>query len=303
MSGMNDEWPALPYEDWKDTYATLHMWTQVVGKVALASAPALNHCWGSAFRLTSRGLATPLLQWGPRRFSIEFDLTEHRLVIAVADGETRLLPLAPRSVADFYRDVMATLRSMQLPVKIWSMPVEIQSPIRFEDDTVHHTYDPVFANRVWRILLQVERVLTSARCGFVGKTSPAHFFWGSFDLALTRFSGRPAPPRDGPAFMRDAYSHEVISHGFWPGGGTVLEPVFYAYTAPEPAGFKETHVQPDAAFYHELGEFMLPYDAVRRSSSPERTLLSFIDSTYAAGATLAGWDRAALERPGARIPA
>ena len=294
---MSDDWPALPYEAWKDTYATLHMWTQVVGKVALAQAPPLNHCWGSALHLTSRGFATPVLAHGSRSFTMHVDLVGHRLEIEASDGETRVIPLVPCSVADFHRDVMTTLQDMRLPVKIWSLPSEIPSPIRFEEDTIHHSYDPGYANRFWRILLQVERVLKASRCAFIGKASPANFWWGSLDLALTRFSGRPAPPREGPAFMREAYSHEVISHGFWPGGGTVLEPVFYGYSAPEPAGFKEARVQPDAAFYHkELGEFLLPYDAVRNSPSPERALLSFFDSTYDAGATLAGWDRAALER-------
>jgi hypothetical protein len=296
---MDGGWPALPYDAWKDTYATLHMWTQVVGKVALAKAPALNHCWGIALQLTSRGLSTATLPYGPRSFTMQFDLIDHQLVIAASDGETRVVPLVPRSVADFYSETMATLRDMQLPVDIWSMPVEITSPIRFEEDTVHNSYDPVYANRVWQILLKIGQVLTSSRCGFIGKTSPLNFFWGSFDLALTRFSGRPAPPREGPAFMRDAYSHEVISHGFWPGGANVREPVFYAYSAPEPAGFKEARVEPGAARYHaELGEFLLPYEAVRRSPSPEQALLAFINSTYTSAATLAGWDRKALERSG-----
>jgi uncharacterized protein DUF5996 len=296
-----DAWPELPFDAWKDTYATLHMWSQVVGKVTLAQGPPLNHSWGTALHLTSRGVVTPLLHHGARRFTIEFDFVEHELVIATADGDTRTLPLVPRSVADFYRDVMTTLGEMGLPVRIWSMPVEIPSPIRFEEDTIHHSYDPVYANRFWRILLQVGSVLTASRCGFIGKASPLNFFWGGFDLALTRFSGRPAPPRDGPAFMREAYSHEVISHGFWPGGGSMLEPVFYAYAVPEPQGFKEARVQPDGASYStEFGEFFLPYDAVRRSASPAQALLSFVESTYAAGATLAGWDRASLERPALR---
>ena len=299
---MSAEWPALPYDAWKDTYATLHMWMQVVGKVAVATAPPLNHCWGSALQLNSRGFSTPTLPYEPRSFAMQFDMIDHQLVIAASDGQTRMIPLVPRSVSDFYRETMATLRDMKLPVKIWSMPVEVASPIRFEEDTVHHSYDPVYANRVWQILLKVGQVLTASRCGFIGKTSPLNFFWGSFDLALTRFSGRPAPPREGPAFMRDAYSHEVISHGFWPGGGNVLEPVFYGYSAPVPAGFGDARVEPDAAFYHaELGEFLLPYEAVRRSPSPERALLAFINSTYTAGATLAGWDRTALERPGGSV--
>jgi Family of unknown function (DUF5996) len=298
MATMTDElWPALPYDEWKDTYATLHMWTQVVGKIALAVAPPLNHCWGIALHLTARGLSTALLSHLRRSFTIEFDLVGHRLLIVTSDGGGRALPLAPRSVAEFYRDVMVALGELSLPVKIWSMPVEIPAPIRFELDTEHHLYDPAYANRFWRILLQIERVLTSSRCGFIGKVSPVNFFWGSFDLALTRFSGRPAPPREGPAFMRDAYSHEVISHGFWPGSGPILEPALYAYAVPEPPGLKEAHVRPEAAYYHrELGEFILPYEAVRSAPSPDGAIGEFIDSTYEAAATLAGWDRRALER-------
>ena len=296
---MSDErWPALPYEAWKDTYATLHMWTQVVGKIALAQAPPLNHSWAIALQVTPRGLATRPLPHGARSFSIEFDFIDHQLLIRAADGAARTLPLAPQSVADFYREVMATLRDMGLPVKIWPMAVEIPSPIRLDEDTVHHSYDPVWANRVWRILVQVERVFTAARCPFVGKASPAHFFWGGFDLALTRFSGRPAPPREGPAFQRDAYSHEVISHGFWPGNEQAPETVFYAYAVPEPAGFKDAAVQPAESFYHrELGEFLLPYEAVRSAADPDARLRAFVESTYERAATLARWDRAALERP------
>jgi hypothetical protein len=295
---MNEElWPALPYDEWKDTYATLHMWTQIVGKVALAQGPPLNHSWGIALHLTSRGLTTRPLPHGTRSFTMEFDFIDHQLVIRTTDGDRRALPLAPRSVADFYRDVMATLDEMSLPVKIWPMPVEIPEPIPFHEDTVHHSYDPVFVNRFWRILMQVERVFTGARCSFVGKCSPVHFFWGGFDLAVTRFSGRPAPPREGPAFMSEAYSHEVISHGFWFGSGPVLEPAFYAYAVPEPPGLKAARVQPRGAFYHgELGEFILPYEAVRMAPSPEQAIQAFVDSTYEKAAALAGWDRAALER-------
>ena len=294
---MTDRWPPLPYEAWKDTYATLHMWTQVVGKVALALAPPVNHSWGIAMRLTSRGLTTQPLKHGERTFTIEFDFVDHRLWILTSDGDERLLPLEPRSVADFYRDVMTTLNAMALPVHIWPVPVEIADPIPFEEDTVHHSYDPEYANRVWRILLQIESVFTGARSTFVGKCSPVHFFWGSFDLAVTRFSGRPAPPREGPEFMREAYSHEVISHGFWPGGGPMPEPVFYAYAVPEPAGLKEARVEPDAAYYHrDMGEFLLPYEAVRTAANPEQAITSFIQSTYDRAATLANWDRAALER-------
>jgi uncharacterized protein DUF5996 len=287
----------LPYDEWKDTYATLHMWMQVVGKVALATAPALNHSWGIAMRVTPRGLTTPMLAHGRRAFTMEFDFIDHRLRISPSDSGERTLPLEPRSVADFYRDVMTLLSEMSLPVKIWSMPVEIPSPIRFEQDVDHHSYDPEYANRCWRILVQVERVFTASRCEFVGKCSPAHFFWGSFDMAVTRFSGRPAPPRDGPAFMRDAYSHEVISHGFWPGGGSVLEPVFYSYAVPEPSGLKSARMRTDATYYHhELGEFILPYAAVRAARSPEKAIADFIDSTYEAAASLGGWDRQALEQ-------
>jgi len=293
-----EPWPALPYEAWKDTYATLHMWTQVVGKVALAQAPPVNHSWAIALQITSRGLATRPLTHGRRSFTIEFDFIDHQLSIRASDGATRTLALAPRSVADFYRDVMGLLRDMALPVKIWPMPVEIPSPIRFDEDTVHDSYDRAYANRFWRILVQSERVLSEARCQFVGKCSPIHFFWGSFDLAFTRFSGRPAPVREGPAFVRDAYSHEVISHGFWPGSGPLLKPAFYAYAVPEPPGLKEATVEPAAAFYHrELGEFVLPYEAVRRAADPVDAIRMFVDSTYGQAATLAGWDRAAIERP------
>jgi hypothetical protein len=296
---MSEEiWPALPYAGWKDTYATLHMWTQVVGKIALAQAPPLNHSWGVALQVTSRGLSTRTLPYGQRSFTIEFDFIEHQLAIKASDGAVRTLALAPRSVADFYRDVMSTLAEMALPVKIWPMSVEIPSPIRLDEDTLHDSYDPVYANRFWRILVQIERVLKTARCQFVGKCSPVHFFWGSFDLAFTRFSGKPAPPRDGPAFMRDAYSHEVISHGFWPGSGPVLEPAFYTYAVPEPHGLSEAPVRPAAAFYHrELGEFILPYEAARAATDPDTAIRAFVDSTYAQAANLAAWDRAALERP------
>jgi len=289
----DDLWPPLTVDEWTDTYATLHMWTQVVGKITLATAPKLNHCWGSALRLTEQGLATGLLAYGARSFTIAFDFVDHQLRIAAADGNARILPLAPRSVADFYRAVIDAMAGLGMPVKIWTMPSEIPDPVRFEKDTQHHSYDPVMANRYWKLLLQVERVLTASRCAFVGKVSPAHFFWGGFDLALTRFSGRPAPTREGPASMRDAYSHEVISHGFWPGSGPVREAAFYAYAVPEPAGLNEARVEPAAAYYHrELGEFILPYEDVRRASSPETALRQFIDSTYAAAATLGNWDRA-----------
>ena len=295
---MSDQlWPALPYAAWKDTYATLHMWTQVVGKVALAQAPPINHSWAIAMQVTARGLSTRALPHLRRTFTIEFDFIDHVLTIRASDGATRTMTLAPRTVADFYRDVGGLLDDMALHVKIWPMPVEIESPIRFDKDTVHRSYDPDYANRFWRILVQAERVFNAARCPFVGKCSPVHFFWGSFDLAVTRFSGRPAPPREGPAFMRDAYSHEVISHGFWPGNEMLPEPVFYSYAVPEPPGLKEAPVQPAAAFYHrELGEFILPYEAVRTAADPDDAIRTFVESTYQQAATLGGWDRAALER-------
>jgi hypothetical protein len=294
-----DLWPALPYAEWRDTYATLHMWSQIVGKVALAASPPLNHCWGVALHVTPRGLATAPLPHDDRTFSMAFDFIDHQLRVLTSDGEQRTLRLAPRSVADFYEDVRAQLRDLRLSVKLWSTPVEVPDPIRFEEDVQHHAYDAEQANRFWRVLVQIDRVFTASRCGFVGKVSPVNFFWGSFDLAITRFSGRAAPPREGPAFAQDAYSHEVISHGFWPGSGPVLEPAFYAYAVPEPAGLKAARVRPDAAFYHqELGEFILPYEAVRTAPSPDQAILEFIDTTYREAATLARWDRAALERAG-----
>jgi hypothetical protein len=293
----DDTWPALPYGAWKDTYATLHMWAQIVGKVALAQAPPLNHSWAIAMLVTPRGLSTHTLPYGRRSFRIEFDFIDHLLIVRTSDGVVRTLALAPRTVADFYRDVMRMLQELGLPVKIWTMPVEIDSPIRFDQDFEHHSYDPLYANRFWRILLQCERVLNDTRCSFVGKCSPVHFFWGSFDLAVTRFSGRLAPPREGPAFVREAYSHEVISHGFWPGSGPIMEPAFYAYAVPEPAGLKESPVEPPAAFYsRELGEFILPYEAVRNAHSPEDSIRRFVETTYAQAALLGGWDRKTLER-------
>jgi Family of unknown function (DUF5996) len=294
---VDEPWPSLAYDAWKDTYRTLHMWTQMVGKIALASAPPVNHSWAVAMHVSARGLSTRLLRHDRRSFTIEFDFITHRLVVATSDGEEAALPLEPRSVAEFYKDFRAMLASMGLAVKIWPMPVEIPAPVRFDEDTEHHSYDPLYANRFWRILVQIERLFTASRCQFVGKTSPVHFFWGGFDLAVTRFSGRPAPPREGPSFMRDAYSHEVISHGFWPGSPPLLEPAFYAYAVPEPTGLKTARVRPDAAFYHtDLGQFILPYEAVRTAGSPDNMLLAFVDSTYSQAATLAKWDRESLER-------
>jgi hypothetical protein len=293
----DDVWPSLPYADWRDTYATLHMWMQIVGKVALARAPPLNHSWSVAMEVTPRGLSTRTLPDGDRTFNIQFDFIDHKLVIRASDDETRTLALRPQTVADFYRELMAALDAMGLHEKVSPMPVEIPSPIRFDLDTVHRSYDPAHAGRCWRIFSQVARVFTMSRCEFIGKCSPVHFFWGSFDLAVTRFSGRRAPPREGPKFMRDAYSHEVISHGFWPGNDALPEPAFYFYAAPEPPGLKEARVKPAAAYYHrELGEFILPYEAVRSAASPDQAILAFVESTYDCAADLAGWDRDALDR-------
>jgi hypothetical protein len=293
----SDAWPALPYEAWKDTYATLHMWTQMVGKIALAHAAPLNHCWAVAMLFNARGLRTRLLSHGRRAFTISFDFLDHQLAIDTLDGARSTLALSPRSVADFYHELMARLNAMGLPVRIWSMPVEIPDPIRFEEDTLHRSYDPVYVERWWNIQARVHQVFTARRAPFIGKCSPVHFFFGSFDLAVTRFSGRLAPPRDAPAFMRDAYSHEVISHGFWPGSAPLFEPAFYAYAVPEPDGLKDAAIRPDGAYYHpDLREFVLPYEAVRTAPSPEAALAAFVDSTYEQAATLANWDRQALER-------
>jgi hypothetical protein len=290
-------WPELPYDAWKDTYATLHLWSQVVGKIALAQAPPLNHCWAVALQVTPRGLITRPLPHDERTFTIQFDFIDHRLLVSASDGEARTFALRPCSVADFYRELLETLAAMRLPVKIHPLSTELPEPIRLDRDTQHHSYDPEYVLRLWRILVQVDRVFTESRCAFVGKSSPVNFFWGSFDLAVTRFSGRRAPPRDGPAFQREAYSHEVISHGFWPGSGPLLQPAFYAYAAPEPTGLREARVRPEAAYYHrELGEFILPYDAVREANAPDALIRAFIDSTYECAADLARWDRGALER-------
>jgi hypothetical protein len=302
MTDRNELWPALPYDAWKDTYATLHMWSQIVGKVALALAPPINHGWGIALHVTPRGLATRTLPHGHRSLAMEFDFIDHVLAIRADDGASRTLKLEPKTVAELYRELMEALRSMALPVRIWPMAVELPVAFRLDQDVEHRSYDPEYANRFWRILTQVARVFTGTRCNFVGKCSPVHFFWGAFDLAVTRFSGRLAPPREGPAFMREAYSHEVISHGFWPGGvwpgsSSVTDPVFYAYAVPEPEGLKEAPIEPAEAFYNrDLGEFLLPYEAVRNAESPETMIEAFVDSTYEQAATLAKWDRAVLER-------
>jgi hypothetical protein len=292
------EWPALPPGPWRDTYATLHMWTQVVGKVCLALTPLTNHYWNIAFRITSTGVTTPLLNAGDRMLTIAFDFVDHQLLIVSSDGRAERVALVPQTVARFHQAVMDALGRMGVDVRIWTMPVEVPDPIRFDKDTVHHAYDPAAANTLWRILLAVTPVLEEFRAGYIGKCSPVHFFWGSFDLAVTRFSGRPAPERPGAdPITRESYSHEVISHGFWPGSAVMAEPAFYAYAAPEPDGFSRAPVRPAAAFYsRDLSEFILPYEAVRTSATPVEDLTAFLHSTYDAGADLGRWPRHELER-------
>jgi hypothetical protein len=291
-------WPTLPLDSWKDTCATLHLWTQMVGKVRLKLTPLVNHWWNVPFYVTARGLTTSRIPYGGRAFELWFDFIQHRLVLETNDGITKELALSPRSVADFYQEFMGMLRSAGIEVKIWRMPVEIANPIPFDQDRVHASYDPASVEKFWRILLSVAAVLTQFRSGFIGKSSPVHFFWGSFDLAVTRFSGRRAPERPGAdAVAREAYSHEVSSVGFWPGGGDMKNAAFYSYMAPEPQGFKEARVRPDAAYYDkQLGEFLLNYEGLRKAQSPTASLLEFCKTTYDAGANLGQWDRGALER-------
>jgi hypothetical protein len=295
-------WPALPLAEWKDTYETLHMWTQIVGKIRLALTPLVNHWWNVTLYVTPRGLTTSAMRYKDRVIQIDFDFINQLLLIATTDGYTKTIVLRPRSVAGFYQEVMAALASLGILVTIWTTPVEVPNPIPFEQDQKHAAYDPDYAKRIWRILAQANWVFTEFRSRFIGKASPVHFFWGAFDLAVTRFSGRTAPPHPGapnvPHFVAtEAYSHEVSSCGFWPGGGPVNEPAFYAYAYPEPNGFREYPIQPSEAFYHSaMGEFLLPYDVVRTSKSPDEVLMSFLQSTYEAAATRAKWDRRALER-------
>jgi len=293
-----DRWPALPLRAWQDTCATLHMWTQIVGKVRLALTPLVNHWWNVPLYVTARGLTTSQMPYGGGAIEIWFDFLDHRLVLETSDGSTKTLPLRPQSVADFYNEFMQMLRSAQINVKIWKMPREVPSPIPFDEDRVHASYDPEYAQRFWRVLLAVDRVFSEFRASFIGKSSPVHFFWGSFDLAVSRFSGRRAPERPGADVVtREAYSHEVSSVGFWPGSGNIQDAAFYSYAVPQPAGFQEARVNPEAAYFDaQLGEFLLTYDAVRTSPSPSAALLQFCNSTYQAGAKLAKWDRTALER-------
>jgi len=291
-------WPTLQLDSWKDTYATLHMWTQMVGKVRLRLTPLLNHWWNVPLYVTARGLTTSRIPYGQRAFELWFDFIRHQLVLETTDGILKTLPLAPRSVAEFYGEFMGMLRSAGIEVKIWRMPVEIPNPIPFDQDREHSSYDPAAVERFWRILLSVDSVFNQFRAGFIGKCSPVHFFWGSFDLAVTRFSGRRAPERPGAdAMTREAYSHEVSSVGFWPGRIGVIDAAFYSYTVPEPQGFKEAPVRPEAALYEkQIGEFILRYEDVRQAKSPTAALLEFCRTTYEAGASLGNWDRSSLER-------
>ena len=296
-------WPTLPLGEWKDTLDTLHRWVQIIGKTRLALAPPVNHSWHVTLYLTARGLTTSPMPYGQRTLEVELDFIDHNLLVRTSDGDTRAIALMPRTVADFYREYTTLLDSLRAPVPIRPVPSEMEDTLRFTEDERHRSYDPEYAARCWRILSQTGRIIQKFRGRFIGKCSPVHFFWGAFDLACTRFSGRPAPPHPGgisnlpDRVAREAYSHECISAGWWPGGGPVLEPAFYSYSYPEPAGYAEARVRPDEAYYSkDLREFVLPYEAVRTARDPEETLLQFLQSTYETGADRAAWDRPALER-------
>lgn len=295
---MSDTWPSLPLEEWKDTCATLHMWTQIVGKVRLEQTPLVNHYWNVPLYVSARGLTTTAMPYGDTFFEMEFDFIDHQLVINCSDGASKHVALEPKSVATFYDETMAALGELGMEVNIWKMPVEIPDPIPFDQDHQHASYDPEYVNRLWRILRASDRVMQDFRSRFIGKCSPVHFFWGSFDLAVTRFSGRTAPPRpDADSITREAYSHEVISHGWWPGHGPLGKPAFYSYTAPAPDGLSDAKLKPKQAFYSkDLSEFLLLYDDVRTAPDPDTALMDFLESTYEAGANLANWDRPSLER-------
>lgn len=297
-----EPWPALPLEAWRDTCATLHLWTQIVGKVRLAYAPWINHSWGITLRVSARGLSSGPIHDGGRAFQLELDFLDHCLLLQSSAGTVERVALRPRSVADFYREVIDRLHAIGHAPRLHTMPNEIADAIPLDRDEQHAAYDPDFAQRFWRVLLQSDRVLNVFRARFIGKSSPVHFFWGSFDLAVTRFSGRHAPPHPGGVphlpddIAREAYSHEVSSLGFWPGSGPIDYPAYYSYAYPEPDGFGVAPVQPAAAFYHpDLREFVLPYEAVRSAPDPDHALLAFAQSTYEAAANAANWNRAELE--------
>jgi hypothetical protein len=293
-----EDWPELPLAAWQDTYATLHMWSQIVGKVRLALSPKLNQWWEVPLYVSAVGLTTSPIPYARGIFEVQFDFVDHKLTVQTNHSTGATMKLAPRTVADFYSMFMAILAELGIEVRIWPMPVEIPDPIAFDQDTQHKSYNPDYANRFWRILVSSDSVFKEFRARFTGKSSPSHFFWGSFDLAVTRFSGRRAPERPGAdAVTREAYSQEVISAGWWPGGGDVAGAAFYAYAAPEPEGFSKQAISPAKAFYDpKLKEFLLMYDDLRQASSPRATLLEFLQSTYDAGANTGGWDRKSLEK-------
>jgi hypothetical protein len=295
-------WPELPTTAWRDTCATLQLWTQVIGKIRLSRSPWLNHSWHVTLYVNARGLTTSPVPDGRRNFEIAFDFIDHALRISSSDGAERQFPLAGQSVASFYARTNAALAELGIRVKIDEMPNELPDPVKFSRDTAHASYDPDAVRRFFQILVDADRVFKRFRSAFLGKASPVHFFWGSFDLAVTRFSGRHAPPHPGgvphlpDAVASEAYSHEVSSAGFWPGSGAIDYPAFYSYAYPEPAGFRAAKVKPEAAFFHDtMGEFILPYDAVRTAADPEQALFDFLQSTYEAAANAASWDREALE--------
>ena len=293
-------WPSLPLAEWHETHDTLHMWMQIVGKTRLALSPKQNHWWHVPLYVTSRGLTTTPTPYGSRSFEVAFDFIDHRLIVETSNGAIRETALRSQAVADFYQEYMGTLASLGIVVKLWPVPVEVDNPIPFLEDRRHATYDAAHAHRFFRMLSQADRITKRFQGRFLGKTSPVHFFWGAFDLALTRFNGRraPAPKESEWWVLRESSSHEEISVGFWPGSGAVAEPAFYAYTRPEPPDLASTSIRPAAAYYsRELADFILPYEAVRSASSPDDAVLDFYQSAYSAGADLARWDRAALDRP------
>lgn len=291
-------WPDLPWNEWSQTAETLHLWTQIVGKTRLALTPLQNHWWNVPLYVTAHGLSTSAMNYGDDVLDIEFDFLAHELHLRLSSGRNESLPLKPKSVAEFYREYRECLKKLAVDVPIWPMPVEIQNPIRFDLDTDHKSYDPEYAHRFWQVLAQAEKVFRAWAPGFLGKVSPVHFFWGSFDLAVTRFSGRPAPAREGAdSIQREAYSHEVISAGFWPGNGGYGEAAFYCYAAPVPEGLAEKKISPPPAFWDKaLGEYILKYSDMRQRPSAEDALLEFIESAYSAAADAAKWDRKALDR-------
>ena len=303
MSDLRSAWPELPLANWSETCATLHLWTQIVGKIRLKLTPLINHWWNVTFYVTARGLTTSPIPYGTRAFEVTFDFQEHRLLIEGSDGRTESFALAPMSVADFYHEFMNRLRQLDIAVHIWTMPAEIENAVPFDQDRIHAQYDPVYVRRFWQALVESVRVMQAFRARFLGKVSPVHFFWGSFDLAVTRFSGRRAPPPTGQTpnvaswVMAEAYSHEVSSCGFWPGNGGFGKAAYYVYAYPEPADYGKTPLRTAGGYYDgTLGQFILPYDAVRQAADPDQLLLGFLQETYAAAADQAGWDRTALER-------